>query len=130
MNEIKVYCPTGKAAPMHDFLSSLDQRLRDKLLWQIFCLQRLSPCELREPHYKHFSLEKYSSLYELREKGKILVRIIFTLENGNIILLVPFVKRQPRDTMKALEQSLRILSRIRASPEFLQPFRFQSKDAT
>ena len=55
MNEIKVYCPAGKAAPIHDFLSSLDQRLRDKLLWQIFCLQRLSPCELREPHYKHFS---------------------------------------------------------------------------
>ena len=34
---------------------------------------------LLEPHYKHFSIERYRELYELRERGKVLVRVIFTL---------------------------------------------------
>ena len=67
-------------------------------------------------------LEKYSQFYELREKSKILVRIIFTIQDGDIILLTPFIKRQPRDTMKALEQSLKILANIREFPEFAVNF--------
>ena len=38
--------------------------------------------------------------------------------DGDIILLVPFIKRQSRDTMKALEQSLKMLADIRENPEF------------
>ena len=56
--------------------------------------------------------------YELREKNKVLARIIFTIRDGDIILLAPFIKRQPRDTMKALEQSLKMLADIRDAPEF------------
>ena len=31
---------------------------------------RTPPSALREPHYKHFVIEKYRDLYELRERGK------------------------------------------------------------
>ena len=79
-------------------------------------------CDLKEPHFKHFVLEKYKMLYELRERNKVLVRIIFTIQDGDIILLAPFIKRQPRDTMKALELSLRMLADIREHPEFAVNF--------
>lgn len=119
---IKTYIPPGQPAPLSAFLVSLDEKLRRKLLRQIFHLSQIPLCDLKEPHYKHFVLEKYSQFYELREKSKILVRIIFTIQDGDIILLTPFIKRQPRDTMKALEQSLKILANIRESPEFAVNF--------
>lgn len=34
---------------------------------------------MREPYVKHFCIERYQALYELRAKSKNLVRIIFTL---------------------------------------------------
>ncbi len=71
---------------------------------------------MKEPHYKHSILEKYSQFYELREKSKILVSIIFVICGEDILLLVPIVKRQPKDTMRALEASLGILAEIRADP--------------
>ena len=64
------------------------------------------------------SSKSINQLYELREKSKVLARIIFTIRDGDIILLAPFIKRQPRDTMKALEQSLKMLADIRDAPEF------------
>ena len=70
------------------------------------------------PIYKHFSIERYRELYELRERGKVLVRVIFTLRpNGEVVLLHAFIKRQSRDTMQALDQALSILARIRERPE-------------
>ena len=117
MRTIKIYVPPGQPGPLLEFLSSLDEKLRRKLLWQIFRLSQIPLCNLKEPHFKHFVLEKYSQLYELREKNKVLVRIIFTIRDGDIILLAPFIKRQPRDTMKALEQSLRMLAEIQEHPE-------------
>lgn len=119
---IKTYVPPGQPAPLSAFLVSLDEKLRRKLLWQIFQLSQIPLCDLKEPHYKHFVLEKYSQFYELREKSKILVRIIFTIQDGDIILLTPFIKRQPRDTMKALEQSLKMLANIREFPEIAVNF--------
>ena len=119
---IKTYIPPGQPAPLSAFLVSLDEKLRRKLLRQIFQLSQIPLCDLKEPHDKHFVLEKYSQFYELREKSKVLVRIIFTIQDGDIILLTPFIKRQPRDTMKALEHSLKILANIRESPEFAVNF--------
>jgi len=118
MRTIKIYVPPGQPGPLLEFLSTLEEKLRRKLLRQILRLSQLHLCNLKEPHFKHFVLEKYSLLYELREKNKVLVRIIFTIQDGDIILLAPFIKRQPRDTMKALEQSLRMLAEIREHPEF------------
>ena len=117
MRTIKIYVPPGQPGPLLEFLPTLNEKLRSKLLRQIFRLSQIRLCDLKEPHFKHFVLEKYNQLYELREKNKVLARIIFTIQDGDIILLAPFIKRQPRDTMTALEQSLRMLADIREAPE-------------
>ena len=122
MRTIKIYVPPGQQGSLWEFLSSLDEKLQRKLLRQIFLLSQVHLCDLKEPHFKHFVLEKYKMLYELRERSKVLVRIIFTIQDGDIILLAPFIKRQPRDTMKALELSLRMLADIREHPEFAVNF--------
>ena len=67
---IKTYIPPGQPAPLSAFLVSLDEKLRRKLLRQIFQLSQIPLCDLKEPHYKHFVLEKYSQFYELREKAR------------------------------------------------------------
>ena len=87
-------------------------------MWQIFRLSRTPPAGLKEPHYKHFSIEKYRDFYELREKNRIVIRVIFTvLSSGEVLLLHAFQKRQSRDTMRALEHSLKLLSLLRDHPE-------------
>ena len=118
MRTVKFYRPPGEEAPLARFLSSLDHKLQKKLHRQLFILARSSPNDLKEPHYKHFVLEKYSQFYELREKNKILVRIIFVICDEEIFLLTPFIKRQPRDTMRALDASLRMLAEIREHPNY------------
>ena len=118
MDNIKVYQPPGEVSQVEAFIEDLHPRLREKLLWQIFRLSRTPPAGLKEPHYKHFSIEKYRGLYELREKNRIVIRIIFTvLPSGEVLLLYAFQKRQSRDTMRALEQSLKLLSLLRDHPE-------------
>lgn len=118
MKGIKVYTPPERAAPVARFIDSLEPRLREKLIRQLIELPRTPRSALREPHFKHFTLERYRELYELRERGKVLVRVIFTIQaDGGILLLHGFVKRQSRDTMQALEQSLDILARLRERPE-------------
>ena len=103
---------------MKAFIEGLEPKLRDKLIWQIFRLSHTPPSGLKEPHYKHFSIEKYRDFYELREKNRIVIRVIFTmLPSGEVLLLHAFQKRQSRDTMRALEQSLRLLSLLRDHPE-------------
>ena len=118
MDNIKVYQPPGEVSQVEAFIEDLHPKLREKLVCQIFRLSRTPPTELKEPHYKHFSIEKYREFYELREKNRIVVRIIFTmLPSGETLLLYAFQKRQSRDTMRALEQSLRLLSLLRDHPE-------------
>ncbi len=118
MKGIKVCTPPGRAAPVAQFIDNLEPRLREKLIRQLIELPGTPRSALREPHFKHFTLERYRELYELRERGKVLVRIIFTIQaDGGILLLHGFVKRQSRDTMQALEQSLNILARIQNQPE-------------
>ncbi len=118
MKDIKVYTPPERAAPVARFIDGLEPRLREKLIRQLIELPRTPRSALREPHFKHFTLERYRELYELRERGKVLVRVVFTIRpNGEVILLHAFIKRQSRDTMQALEQSLNILARLRDRPE-------------
>jgi hypothetical protein len=111
---------------MDMFFASLDPKLRRKLIWQLFRLSQTELCDLKEPHFKHFALERYNQFYELREKNKFLVRIIFTVDeaNGDIILLQPFIKRQQRDIMRALEQALDVLSVIRKNPDYAADFNY------
>lgn len=117
MNELLTYCPPGGEAPIHDFLNSLDEKLRLKLLMQLARLPSTPVSLMREPHIKHFTIEKYSRLFEIREKNRVLVRVIFTIrENGDILLLAPFIKRHKRNTMQALELSLKMLVEIESDP--------------
>ena len=118
MKDVFVYQPPGGSAQVALFIEGLDTKLRVKLLRQIIPLPRMPPSILREPHYKHFTLERYRSLYEVRAKNGVAVRVIFTiLPEGRVLLLYGFSKRQSRDTMQALDQSLRILAAFREHPE-------------
>ena len=62
MRAIKVYVPPGEPGPFAEFLDTLEERLQQKLLRQIFRLAQVPLCDLKEPHFKHFVLEKYSHL--------------------------------------------------------------------
>ena len=130
MRSVKIYHPPGRAAPMDQFINSLDSKLQKKLRFQLFLLATKPDYELKEPHFKHFVLEKYSQFYELREKSKILVRIIFVMDGEDILLLTPFIKRQPRDTMRALEASIRMLAEIREHPDYAVNIPFLKEDST
>lgn len=112
MKDVHVYQPAGSPAQATLFIEGLASKLR-------------------EPHYKHFTLERYRSLYEVRAKSGVAVRIIFTiLPEGKILLLYGFSKRQSHDTMRALEQSLRILSALREHPEYAVEYTIKEEEPT
>ena len=127
MRAIKVYRPPGEESRFETFLSQQDPKLRRKIRLALYRLQYLDLCDLKEPHFKHFSLERYSPFYELREKSKILVRVVFTVRDTDIILLTPFVKKESRDTMRALEQSIGMLADIRTNPDYAVNYEFRKE---
>lgn len=129
MKGISVYRPACRTPPAAAFIDSLEPRLREKLLRQLITLPGTPPSALREPHYKHFAIEKYRDLYELRERGKLIVRVIFTYRtDGQILLLHGFVKQQSRDTLRALEQSLRALADLREHPEYAVEYKIKEEE--
>ena len=130
MKGISVYRPACRTPPAAAFIDSLEPRLREELLRQLITLPGTPPSALREPHYKHFAIEKYRDLYELRERGKLIVRVIFTYRtDGQILLLHGFVKQQSRDTLRALEQSLRALADLREHPEYAVEYKIKEETA-
>ena len=50
------------------------------------------------------------------------------IDGEDILLLTPFIKRQPRDTMRALEASLGILAEIRADPSLAVNMNFWEEE--
>ena len=57
-----------------------------------------------------------------------MIRIIFTVQpDGEILLLHAFQKRQPRDTMQALERSLKLLSLLREHPEYAVEYKVKEE---
>lgn len=129
MKGILVYQPPDKPAQLPEFIDSLDPRLREKIIMQLCQLSKPHKPELREPHFKRFSLERYRDLCELRVKSKMLVRIIFYFcPNGQVLLLHGFIKRQKRDTMQALEQAIRILDALREHPERAVEYKIKEEE--
>ena len=129
MKDVLVYQPPGDHAQVALFIEGLEPKLREKLLRQIIPLPRMPPSILREPHYKHFTLERYRAFYEVRAKNGIAVRIIFSiLPEGKILLLYGFSKRQSRDTMRALEHSMGILAAFREHPEHAVEYKIKEED--
>ena len=127
MRVVKVYQPPGKASPFEAFLAQQNPKLRQKLRWTLFRLAQMDRCELKEPHFKHFALERYSDFYEMREKNKILVRVVFTFCGEDILLLAPFIKKEPRDTMRALEQSISMLADVRRDSDYAVKYDFKEE---
>ena len=110
MFPIKVYhlSPAAHSPPFAAFMAGLEHKVRRKILTQL-ALLTLNP-GMGEPHVKHFKQDRYIRLYELRTRSKVMLRIIFTFtEDGDILLLEPFIKRHKRNTMQALEKSLQSL---------------------
>ena len=130
MKVIKVYQPPGKLSPFEAFLSQQDPKLRQKIRWTLFRLTQMERSELKEPHFKHFALERYSEFYEMREKNKILVRVVFTFCGEDILLLAPFIKKESRDTMRALEQSISMLADVREHPDYAANYDFKEEQKT
>lgn len=120
---IKTYIPPGQPAPLSAFLVSLDEKLRRKLLRQIFQLSQIPLCDLKEPHYKHFVLEKYSQFYELPGK-KQGPRPNYFYDSGRGYYFAHAFHQAaaPGDTMKAWSIPSRYLANIRESPEFAVNF--------
>ena len=130
MKGILVYQPPGRASQVAAFIEDLEPRLREKIIRQLYRLTLPQKPEMKEPHFKRFSLERYRSLCELRVKTKLCVRVIFyPSANGDTMLLYAFVKRQKRDTMQAFEQSLSILDALREHSERAVEYKVREEGA-
>lgn len=95
------------------FLDNADGKVKKKFRF-LLGLMRDDKMVLCEPYVKHFGIEKYKRLYELRMKaGGAMVRIIYCeRDNGDIIFLYAFYKKDKRDTQKALDYALKLLDMV------------------
>ena len=130
MKGIWAYRPPGRLSQVSNFIEGLEPRLRERVLLHLYQMSLPQKPEMKEPYFKRFSLERYRSLCELRVKTKLCVRVIFyPCANGDTLLLYAFVKRQKRDTMQALEQSLSILDALREHPERTVEYKVREEGA-
>ena len=81
---------------MLEFLKHSDDKVKKKFKYQLSMLVMENKI-LREPHVKHFIIERYRQFYEFRIKvSKKIVRIIFCERDDNIVLLHAFYKHDKR----------------------------------
>lgn len=99
----------GFGCPVEDFILQSEPRVQKRYrTWLDYIRNEANG--FSGPHIKHFSLERYSRLYEMRLKvARVMVRIIFYEHLGDIYFLHAFYKRDSKDTEKALETALKIL---------------------
>ena len=113
MKKVFLYESENGDIPFLRFLDVMEPKMKLKLIQGIGNLAAI-PEYMTEPHVKHFALERYCLLYEYRARLRIMVRVIFALDNSkNIIILHPMVKKRDRNTMQALEASLKMLDEIK-----------------
>ena len=111
MRKIYTYnnCATGQVSA---FINSSNLKVKKKF---DFILKYIADKknQFKEPYVKHFTIEKYKRLYELRLKAAgTMVRIIFFNLDEDGVLLHAFVKKDRRDTEQALEYSLKLIESI------------------
>lgn len=122
LKQIFTYCDESGASQVLDFLKRSDDKIKKKFKYQLNMLVSENQI-LREPHVKHFIIERYRMFYEFRIKvSKKVVRIIFCEREDNIVLLHAFYKHDKRDTEKALESALKIYERLES--DSLLPFQY------
>ena len=110
MRKIYVYRNDTGEIPVLRFIESTHKKIRNKFDFMLHFVkdERNMLCE---PYVKHFSIDKYKMLYELRIRANgTMVRVIYYKAEENIILLHAFFKKSRRDTENALEYALKILS--------------------
>lgn len=110
MRKIYVYRNDAGEVPVLRFIESTHKKIRNKFDFMLHFVkdERNMLCE---PYVKHFSIDKYKMLYELRIRvNGTMVRVIYYKAEENIILLHAFFKKSRRDTENALEYALKILS--------------------
>ena len=82
-----ITAPNDGTPPLYAFLDTLEEKQRQKIFSLLALLLQTPEAAMREPYVKHFGIERYRALYELRAKSRNLVRITFTLrENGDICI--------------------------------------------
>jgi mRNA-degrading endonuclease RelE of RelBE toxin-antitoxin system len=114
MTKLLTVVPADRTPPLCQFFGELEEKQRQKMLTLFTMLLQSPTVIMREPYVKHFSLERYHALYELRAKSKTLVRIIFSItDEGDVLFLTPFIKRRKRDTMQALDSALDLLAQVK-----------------
>lgn len=93
-----------------EFLNDADDKTRKKIGYVLMYLAD-DKNPLTEPYVKHISIGKYNDLYELRAKASgNMARILFTLSNGDIVLLYGFYNHDKRDNLRAFEKSHKYLN--------------------
>lgn len=110
MRKIYVYRNDFGEIPVLRFIESTHKKIRNKFDFMLHFVkdERNVLCE---PYVKHFSIDKYKMLYELRIRANgTMVRVIYYKAEENIILLHAFFKKSRRDTENALEYALKILN--------------------
>ena len=110
MRKIYVYRNDDGELPVLRFIESTHKKIRNKFDFMLHFVkdERNMLCE---PYVKHFSIDKYKMLYELRIRANgTMVRVIYYKAEENIILLHAFFKKSRRDTENALEYALKILN--------------------
>ena len=100
--------------PIAAFAGNFNDKIKKKMRFVFhYISDERNP--LKEPHVKHFTIEKYKRLYELRLKASnTMIRIIYFHINEDIVLLHAFVKRDKRDTEQALDYALKLIDKIDA----------------
>ncbi len=108
--KVDFYQRENGKVPVHDFLLSLNPKLRAKAFSDIELLKKHG-CELKEPYVKPIKGKRMKGLYELRIKFSTdNVRIFyFTFQNNKYILLHGFLKRTMKTPSKELEKALRYM---------------------
>ncbi|MBO5454145.1 MAG: type II toxin-antitoxin system RelE/ParE family toxin [Clostridia bacterium] len=112
MRKIFMYKNEGAKGQVDTFIKASNIKIRKKF---DFILRYIADerNQFKEPYVKHFSIEKYKRLYELRLKAAgTMVRIIFYNIDENVILLNAFIKRDKRDTEQALEHALKLIEHL------------------
>ena len=107
-----MYKNEGAKGQVDTFIKTSNIKIRKKFDFILHYIADESN-QFKEPYVKHFSIEKYKRLYELRLKAaRTMVRIIFYNIDENVILLNAFIKRDKRDTEQALEQALKLIEHL------------------
>ena len=89
-----VYRNNSGEIPVSDFIENTHKKIRSKFEFMLrYIKDENNP--LCEPYVKHFTIDKYKMLYELRIRANgTMVRIIYYKAEENIILLHAFFKKK------------------------------------